>query len=168
MKMGLLKCMLEGCIHELNFKYLLIQLDLNNVPMGYTPGDPSYMHPIVSASSKVECINELHMGSALIDHPIVSVSSKVECVNELATWEIQQVTILRTSYSISASRQYSKVKYIKELSEFDSNSKNCRVMGIFDYVVCIAVASFAVLVQPAVLPREPTPPSPSPTLVKSC
>ena len=44
----------------------------------------------------------------------------------------------------------SKVKYIKELSEFDSNSKNCRVMGIFDYVVCIAVASFAVLAQPAV------------------
>ena len=36
---GLLKCMLERCIHELNFKYLLIQLDLNNVPMGNTPGD---------------------------------------------------------------------------------------------------------------------------------
>ena len=61
---------------------------------------------------------------------------------------------------VSASRQYSKVEYIKEFIEVkldtgselitDSNSKNCRVMGTFVYLVYIAVASFAVLAQPAV------------------
>ena len=61
---------------------------------------------------------------------------------------------------MSASKQYSKVEYIKEFFEFELdhscsdldrlNSKNCRVMGTYVYLVCIAVASFAVLAQPAV------------------
>ena len=61
---------------------------------------------------------------------------------------------------VSASRQYSKVEYIKEFIEVkldtgselitDSNSKNCRVMGTFVYLVYIAVASFVVLAQPTV------------------
>ena len=61
---------------------------------------------------------------------------------------------------VSASKQYSKVEYTKEFFEFELdhscldldrlNSKNCRVMGTCVYLVCIAVASFAILAQPVV------------------
>ena len=71
---------------------------------------------------------------------------------------MQQVTILR----VSAFKQCSKVEYIKEFFEVEIhhsqtgsefirlNGKSCKVMETVIYLVCIAVASFAVLAQPAV------------------
>ena len=56
-------------------------------------------------------------------------------------------------FIVSASRQYSKVEYIKEFFEFklDTGSELIRlIMGTFVYLVYIAVASFVVLAQPAV------------------